>query len=227
MRKLNSKLLIKDIVLDEEIYPRNQYFWQVAYDYSESMKTGVKFPKIAVAKVGNAFILVDGKHRLEAYKILKQKSIAVEVLIGLNKKQIFEEAVKRNIAHGKTLSVQEKLSVALKFRDMNYTLDKVSKLIQIPVGKLKDLLSRRLFNSITGEEIVLKRPFEDISRSASNDMAKEDIEMAQKEFFGRKQEAVISELIVLIETKAINLKNKKVFAKLRKLKSLLNGVKLK
>lgn len=224
MKKINTKLLINQIVLDETLYPRNTYYWQVAYSYSSAMKSGAKFPKIVVAKLDNSFVLVDGKHRLEAYKLLKKKFVDVEVLVGLTKEKIFEEAVRRNITHGKPLSVQEKLQVAVKLRDMHYTTEKISQLVQIIPSQLKSLLGKRLFNSITGEEIVLKKEFEDVSKSPYAEVAKEDIETLQDNFTGQEPTHIIDELIVLLKTKALNLRDKKVKEKLLKLKSLLRKI---
>jgi ParB-like chromosome segregation protein Spo0J len=221
-KQIYAAIQIEDVVFDEKLYPRNNYFWQTAYDYSESMKTGVKFPRIVVAKIGNAFVLVDCKHRLEASKILKQKVIEAEVLVGLTKEQIFEEAIRRNIAHGKPLSVQEKLNVAVKLKDMSYTTELISKLIQIPTGKLKDLLGRRLYSSITGEEIILKKPFENMSKSP-NENTFDTVELAQKEFQGQDQGNIIDELVILLETKALDIRANLV--KLTKLKKLINGIK--
>jgi hypothetical protein len=225
-KQIKTVIPIENIVLDEELYPRNQYFWQTAYDYSESMKTGVKFPPVVVAKMGNAFILVDGKHRIEAYRILKVKTVEAEVLIGLSRNQILEEAIKRNIAHGKTLSIQEKLRLAVKLRDLKYSTDTISRLIQIPNSKLVDLLNKRLFNTITGEEIILKKPFENLSTSTMMQTGTGDIDLIQSSFQGESQEKMVENLIILLKTNAIDLTNKKVAVKLHELKTILRKFKV-
>jgi len=225
MKSTKTTLDRRDIIFDEELYPRNQHFWQTAYAYSESMKLGNKFPLVVVAKLSNsnAFVLVDGKHRLEAYKILKVKRIKVEVLLGLSKNQIYEEAIRRNTNHGQRFSIQEKLSIAVKLRYLHYSTAKISQLVQVSPTKLKSLLSDRLVNSITGEDIVLKADVKHLSGSHYDG----DIETVQRQFRGNEQLPLIQELCVLLETKTINLKSKKVLSALLKLKTLLRKIKSK
>lgn len=245
MKSIKTKIPISQIVLDKSLYPRNDYFWQVAYDYSESMKAGAVFPRIVVAKLGNSMVLVDGKHRMEALIILsnakvngkhnKNKEVPmadVEVLVGLNRNQIYEEAIRRNITHGKSFSVQEKLNIAVKLRDLKYSTEQISKLVQIVPSKLTPLITRRLFNSITGQEVILKKEFENISDESrqegfeNNNASNLDVEVLQQSFAGKSHEKIIDELIILISSKAIDLKDGKMIQRLKKLKALINKIKV-
>ena len=108
-RAIKQKVLIEEIFFDEDLYPRTQCNWQTSYDYSQSMKTGSKFPDIVLAVFNNRKYLVDGKHRIEACKLLKIKSIKAIIYTGWNKKKIFEEAIKYNITHGRDVSHYENL----------------------------------------------------------------------------------------------------------------------
>lgn len=227
MRKIKNKMFLKDIVIDEELYPRNDYSWQVAYDYSESMNSGANFPNIVVAKHNDVFILVDGRHRLEATKVFlgrkkfKEHQQDVEVLIGLSKQKIYEEAVKRNISHGRSLSVQEKLKIASQLSEYKYSLANISRIIQIPANKLINLQAKRITNTLTGEEVVLKKTFENIVDTAP----RTDIDLVQHKSKGIPQINLINELIILIKSKSIDLKNKNIKTKLIELKELLAKLK--
>jgi len=223
-KKITSEIELNRIVVDEELYPRNQYNWQTAYDYSESMKTGADFPKMVVAKHNNVFILVDGRHRLEATKIVLGKKKfneakkKVEVLIGLSKREIYTEGIRRNIVHGLRFSVQEKLKIAVKLKDLKYSMAEISKLVHITVHKLKDLTQRRVVMSDDGK-IVLKSTFE---RTGGNH---ENIESIQQPFKGQFQLNLVKELVTLLETKTIDLEDKKVYQELLQLKKLLRNIK--
>ena len=236
MRKTNMKIALTKIVTDKEIYPRNDYYWQVAYDYCESMRAGAKFPKIVVANVKNsdAFVLIDGRHRQEAFKMLlgkkwKNAKTDCEVLIGLDKKQMYEEAVRRNITHGKPFSVQEKLNIALKLRDLHYTTARISEIVNIIPSKLSNLIGKKLVNTITGEEIILKKDCDNLvlSQSQGSQKLPSGIGEIQNRFMGRSQDRIIEELIILITTKSLDLKDKKVAHNLKRLKAILNKMKLK
>lgn len=229
MKKIiKGKILLKDIVIDEKLYPRVNYSWQTVYDYSESMKSGAKFPRIVVAKYKNMFILIDGRHRLEAYKQLSgakkfnKLSLVVDVLVGLTKNKIYEESILRNITHGRPFSVQEKIKIAVRLKDLKYSQIKISNIVNIPVGKLSTLISRRLTNSITGDEIVLKKPFEHLY----NDDELGDVSYIQKGFKGESQLSLINSVIILLETKTINKTDEKVIVGLKKLKKILTRYKI-
>lgn len=68
---------VKDVITDKDYYPRAEWNHLTAYSYAQAMRAGAKFPPIVVAKINGQLILVDGKHRLEAKKILeiKRKSV--------------------------------------------------------------------------------------------------------------------------------------------------------
>lgn len=215
------------IVFDKELYPRNDYFWQTAYEYSEAMKLGRKFPPIIVAKLDNNLVLIDGKHRLEAYKTLKVKNVKVEVLFGLkNKAQAFEEAIRRNITHGQKLSIQERLYCAIKLADWGYSQDKVSGIVNVSPHKITELMGRKLVSSVTGEQIILKKDIEHMREQYDNKPMPNSAIVMQDSFMGKENGEVIDELINLITTKTLNLKSKKIKAKLKTLRKLLGGLKL-
>ena len=120
-RKIISKVKLAEIYFDEDSYPRTQPSWQTSYIYSQNMLAGSKFPPITLALLNGKKYLVDGKHRYEAHRILKKKSISAEIFTGWNKRKIYEEAVKRNVAHGQSLSPYEKRKIILKLRSMKYS----------------------------------------------------------------------------------------------------------
>ena len=55
----NKIIPIKDILIKEDIYPRESVSDKVTQDYFMSMKKGDIFPNIDVAKYKNAFWLID------------------------------------------------------------------------------------------------------------------------------------------------------------------------
>ena len=220
MEKETKEILLKNIVVDNDLYPRFNHSWQVAYDYSEAMKIGAEFPNIVVAEHSGVYILVDGKHRIEAYKVLKGKEKfsefrqEVTVLKGLTKKDIYEESIRANIKHGHKFSIRDRLNIAVKLKDLSYTTQEISKLVNITSTKLNNLLGKRLTNSLTGESLVVKRGFENVKDT-------ENIEVIQTSFMGTSQHVLINQLVVLIQTKTLDLKDEKVKESFAKLKALI------
>ncbi|KKN65860.1 hypothetical protein LCGC14_0477960 [marine sediment metagenome] len=226
VRKTLKNIELKQIKFDEKIYPRSQYSWQTGYDYSESMKVGSKFPPIVVALYKRRLVLIDGRHRFEANKILKKKTILAEVYTGWNYQRMFEEAITRNIQHGRPLSPYEKRNIALRLRNMKYNLKEVSQLIQVPFDKLEDFIGQRLISATTGDtlvdrSVVVKSAFKHLAGNKFNKKDFAAIKTTQKEIYVRDQAELLSTLIKLIEGGFLDTSNKKVNDLLNKLRSLI------
>ena len=211
---MKKTLNVKEIFIDEELYPRNGMDWQTSYSYQQSMKSGAKFPPIVVAYLDGKYFLVDGAHRLKAYKGNKVMNVLVEVIRVRDKKELFVQAIKRNITHGAQLSIQEKLTCAKKLLEMKVNMDNVTSIICIPKDQLKNLFERRITNTITGGEIVLKKGVEHL---AGRIVEEQEVSKTS----GDSQAQLIDRLIYLIKNKLLNTKNKKIKNKLLTLKKLI------
>lgn len=208
---------IKQVTFDKNLYPRTNYDWKTALNYRDAMKMGDIFPPIVVAKYGKKYILVDGKHRLEANRMLKRKHIQVEIKDGLSAKEIYIMAVKSNLNHGKALSSYDKANIIIKLKDLHYDTKQISKIINMPMGYLTKFSANRITNSITGKEIALKSEMKHFAgREVSQNM-----DLVQGSFQGMEQLEVIDEIIILLKNNLIDKRNKKVIVKLKELKKLL------
>lgn len=215
-RKINKEIDLKEVFFDEDLYPRSSFNWQTAYDYTQSMRTGVKFPPITLALLNKKLYLVDGKHRLEATKSLKKTKIEAEVFTGWTKKDIFQEAVTRNIAHGRILSPYEKRNIALKLRGFGCNEKEVSSLIQVPLDKLEHFIGQRLVNSLTGETIIKS----EIKHIAGGNVDY-SVELIQKSMHHQNQGRLLNDFLNLLEHDLFNREDKKISLLLAKIKSLL------
>lgn len=235
---MNAKMKVNltDITFDEDLYPRSQYDWKTAYDYSQSMRVGAKFPPIVLAVFEGKKILVDGKHRIEASKLLKKKEIEAIIHVGWTKKQIFLEAIKLNIAHGRGLSPYEKRRLALKLTQMEIGKQGICEIIQVPIDKIDNFVAQRLINSVTGEEInsaehekkmnefgqaILKSGFKHLAGTNINEFDVLDIEEAQKGFNMSSQVELLSQVVKILERDLFDKTNPKVVKLLSTIKSLL------
>jgi len=216
---IRKKVNLNQIVFDEDLYPRIQVSWQTVFDYSESMKTGVEFPPITLAFFNKQLILVDGAHRLKACKNLKLKNIKAEVLIGLNRKQIFIKAVERNISHGRILSPYEKRRIALKLRKLKYKDIDISNLIQVPMEKLDNFIEQRLINSITGETIITKTPLKHLAGGTFSGAEISSILKAQMKLSIQDQLHMLTQFRDLLRSSLIDFDNKKISNLLAEIKT--------
>lgn len=227
-RKITTKVPLAEIYFDEDFYPRTQPSWQTAYIYSQNMLSGSKFPPITLALFKGKKYLVDGKHRYEAYKLLKKKNILAETFTGWDKRKIYEEAVRRNMAHGQTLSPYEKRIIILKLRSMKYSNTNISKLIGVPQDRITKFIGQRLVSSTTGEIIVDTILKSSLKHKAGGQYTSEEIQ-SMKEVSGKTsyhgQLDLFKQLIELFEKDLVDLDNEKIRSLLLVLKQYINNVK--
>ena len=222
---------VNSITIDKELYPRDNWNFQTAYGYSQAMLAGAKFPSIVVAMANGKYYLVDGAHRIEAKKILKQTEIEAEVVFGWSRQRIFEEALKRNITHGKALTVHEKRVAALKLRNWKYPLKAISELVQVPADKLDNFVAQRLVNAITGETIaeggriiaptstptILKSGI----KNAPDNISAQTLREVQPSVYSGSQRSLIKQLIRIIKGGLLDTGDKEVNKLCKELKELL------
>lgn len=238
-RTIKTKIRIEDIYFDEELYPRSNVNWQTSYIYSDAMKTGIKFPPIVIAKFNNKNYLVDGKHRIEANKLLKKETIDAIVYTGWNKKKIFTEAVRLNVSHGKPLFPYEKRKIALKLMEFKFSQKEISNIIQVSYDKLENFVESRLTNTITGSEVdttgteeltrqigrvVLKTGLKHLAGQNFSEEDANRLESTQEELGSYSQIKVLKEIIHIIEIGMLDITDPEVKELVGELKNLLNGL---
>ena len=159
-----QKIDVTKVILNKDLYPRHNLNWAVKCRYYNALQAGAKFPPICVAKLGKELVLVDGLHRLTAFKENKIAKISCEVLEGLTEKEIYIEAVKRNVSQGQPFSTYDTTKVILDLQKWNVSLETISELISIPVDKvIPFVVARTTHITDTGEEIALKSPLKNLA----------------------------------------------------------------
>ena len=223
---------INKIVVDKNLYPRDNWSFQTAYGYSQAMVAGAKFPPVVLSLSRGKYYLVDGRHRIEALKLLKETEMPAEIFVGWSRQKIFEEAVKRNITHGKALTVHEKRAAALKLRGWKYDKSQISELVRVPMDKLDNFIEQRLVNTITGETIavgdrkvqkivpvVVKSGIKNVTERET--VSIKTLNEVQPSLYAGSQVSLLKSLVKIIESGLLDTKNKQVTRLCKKLKELL------
>lgn len=210
-------LRITDVKIDKEMYPRMNVDFVTCARYINALKSGANFPPITVAKLEEEYYLVDGAHRLSAYKANKETHVQTEVLEGLDKQQVYVEAVKRNVTHGRQFSTYEVTSICITLDKWKMSQEEISEIIRIPATDIKPFVAKRM-TRITGtqEEIPLKAPLKNF---AGVDL---DQKIDQTGLIGAGQVRLISNLNSLFKRNLIDTDNKFVKRELKKLHKSLN-----
>lgn len=221
VRQVQKTLKVEDITLINELYPRERVNWMTTYKYSEAMKSGSKFPPIVVAFLNKKYVLVDGWHRLQAMKNNGVEKVFCDVRVGMDKTDIFKEAIKLNIRHGQPFSSYDLTRSILKLKRMKVPKGEISSIINMPVEKIERFMSKRI-TYVTGQAVAIKKPLrhlmeQEISKKIIND---------QDNFRGQSQISLLEELITILKNGWLDTSNKVVAEKMEELMELIGSIKI-
>lgn len=100
-------LFIKDLLLDQKYQARSRMDPQVIKDYEGLISEGVEMPPIKVVCIQNQLYVVDGFHRVHAYRNQGRDRIEAEVIESTAQDALIL-AISANQSHGLRRSIQDK-----------------------------------------------------------------------------------------------------------------------
>lgn len=191
---------IKEVQIDEGLYPRMHSDFVTIARYINAMKSGAVFPPIKVAKNEQGIhVLIDGRHRMEATMACKKEHIQAEIAEGLTDKEIYLEAVKANMTHGRQFSTQEVTQIAITLQDFDMGLEEISEIIRIPANGIKAFVAKRMVRETeSGKSFALKKPLQRILAGLPISID-EGLQQKQLRLDGRNQIRTVDALVVLFK----------------------------
>jgi len=205
MSQETKQIKIEDIVIDEEIYPRKQDVWLVAFQYSQAMKAGAVFPPIVVGEYKKKLYLVDGRHRIDANKLLENDSVRAIVKKYTDKKTMFVDAVKFNNIHGKSLTVADKTKIFGILRNWKYPDLTISTLLNTPIDNFNIFITRLV--GPEGKQQTIRSPI--VAELGKNITEQEAYKIAitenQNKFVNRTGLQTLTNAIAMFENNLISL----------------------
>ncbi len=145
---------IKEIILDEKLYPRVKSNERIITSYIKDMKKGDVFPSLFIGLFKGKKYLIDGRHRLEAYKALGEKYVNCEVKTNFpDFDDMFLASFRSNMAHGIRLNKKDKMRVAHILENMHYDVGDISKLTGITVKKIESAIKGRIHHVLIKDKI--------------------------------------------------------------------------
>lgn len=148
-----QKVLLSQCVVDMTIYPRESVDAQHVSELARAVESGAELPPIVLCK--NSKRVVDGVHRLRAYKKLFGDEHAVKAVFKnySSDREMFIDAMRYNAIHGKRLTHSDRqhcLTVADRFRIGTKSL---ADALQVAPGHLG-----ALSGSSRGNLVVVSKP---------------------------------------------------------------------
>ncbi len=109
--------------------------------YMEKYESGTSKPILVKEINRQEYILIDGKHRLEAKKRLKNRKIDCE-LTDLEDKELYAKAVECNVEHGVRLSENEEIEVLKNLITEGRTQEKMAEIFHISQGAISQRIKK-------------------------------------------------------------------------------------
>lgn len=210
---------LDSILIDELLYPRNELAWRDVQRYIAAVNIGTEFPPIIVGKRDGRYVLIDGRHRYEAFKRAKKEKIAA-LLTKLPEDKWFAEAVRLNVIHGHPLSYQEKLKAAMILKRQNFSLEEIEKIVVVQTEQLEQAINKRgaWINPNDVRPVVAKASIaamaEQRGRVWLENQAKK-IESQQGILSGHTFKDLASELIMLLDSDFVTDENLSIVIELQ------------
>lgn len=196
-------LSLDSILIDELLYPRNELSWRDVQRYIAALQLGAEFPPVVVGKRDHRYVMIDGRHRYEAFRRAKKEKIPA-LVSKLPEPQWFAEAVRLNVVHGHPLSFQEKIRAAMILKRQSFNVEEIGKIVAVQSEQLEKAINERghWVHPDDVRPVVVKASI--AAKAAKNGrewLEKEagGIEQKQGTLSGHKIKSLIEELLVLLD----------------------------
>ncbi len=145
MNKKMVTVLLKD--LQKNLFVRQALNQEHALYLGELLENGVKLPPIRITREG---IVIDGRHRIEAYELNGRTEIEAEVVEVRSENEMIAEAYKANIGGSLPPTQQDTEHTILLLLERNETIKEIARLLALPpsltrkyVGNVKSKAMRQ------------------------------------------------------------------------------------
>jgi hypothetical protein len=214
------KMKAAELVLDFEIYPRNNVDGKHVRDIADARAAGVEMPPVIVEKKSHR--VVDGFHRVKGEILFAGEDASVLVIEKTYRDEaaLFLEAMSLNAAHGAKLDPCDRTRCAIIAERLSIPLDQVAGALHMPADKLGALRANRTATSPGGMTIPIKRT---IRSHAGKRLTRRQV-AANEKLSGMNQQFYANQLIELIEADLLDKDDQILTERLRVLHGLLGEV---
>lgn len=215
------KLAIEKIIVDENIYPRSSVNEFNISKLVAALASGVVLPPITVE--AKTFRLVDGRHRFEAYKKNKIKTIEVVTKVYKNEADLFADAVRCNIGHGLQLDSYTVRAAVIRLTEYGYSKEAISDVVRMPVEQLEKIERGYASEQASGKPIALKGG---LSHLKGTSLSPQQMQI-NRHYGGAKATFYIRQICELLENNMAPLESPNFIYEMDKLTDLWLGLKSK
>ena len=213
------KIRCSELVFDFDLYPRNNIDSVNTKSMIMAMEAKVEMPPVIVDKKSRR--IVDGFHRVRAKITLDGEDSEITVIEKDYKSEqdMFADVMRYNSAHGARLDSADRVRCTIIAKRLGISIEKTAIALNMPADTLERLVVDRTATH-KGATISLKRT---VRRFAGRKLTEEQVK-ANDKLSGMNQSFYVNQLIILIESKMLDLEDENLMTSLSKLQELLNEV---
>jgi len=212
---------ISGLVLDRALSPRERLGSSHVRQLAESIQAGATLPPIVVERETSR--VVDGFHRVEAYRRLRGPEALVEVLEKdyEDEAALFEDAMRLNSAHGSRLAPYDQLRCVAIAERLYIDPSRVARALSVRASYVGELKARRMGTELSSRAAIpLKRTIEHMRGRA---LTREQMQ-ANHKLGGQNQAFYVQQLIILLQNDLLDTEDEDLMARVGTLKALLSRV---
>lgn len=216
MKETTRTIKASKLVLDYDLYPREQIQSFHIRQMIEALEAGTVLPPITVDRKSKR--VVDGFHRVRAYQKLYGKDTEVPAILKTyeSEAQMFAEAIALNTSHGRTLTPYDRARCIARAEELKIEPTVAARALNMTVEALGRLKTERLGYFQT-KPITLKRT---MAHKAGEELTEEQVEYNRHA--GPNQTFFINQVIGMLEANAVDWEQETVVKALKHLYELLD-----
>jgi hypothetical protein len=217
MRKMKAA----ELVLDFEIYPRNNIDPHNVKSLVEALAAGAELPPVIIDRASKR--VVDGFHRVKAHLRQLGDDAEIEVIEKRYKSdaELFLDAARYNAAHGAKLDPCDRTRCIIISQRLGIDDDAIASALHVPIERVIELRVDRTATTQGGLTVPLKNT---VRKGFHGRTLTKRQEQANERLSGMNQQFYANQLIELIEAKMLDLSDDSLIERLRHLHGLLDGV---
>jgi len=217
MKQTTTKIKASKLVLDYDIYPRQDVQSYNVHLMVEALESGAVLPSIIVDKKSKR--VVDGFHRVRAYRRLFGPDAEIPCILKeyVSDDDMFAEAMALNSTHGRNLTPYDRARCLARAEELKMDVAVVAKALNMTVETLGRLKTERL-GYFQAKPIVLKRT---TAHLAGEELTEEQFAY-NRQAGGMQPTFYINQVIAMLEAEAVDWEDEKAVRGLKRLRELLD-----
>jgi hypothetical protein len=144
---------IRQVVIDDTIYPRNKVILFNINRMTDAFDAGARFPPLVIEEGTKR--LVDGRHRYEMFKGKGVKKVEVIAKVYSSDADLFADAVRLNIGHGQNFDQITTRTAIIRLGEYGYSRAQIAEIVRVPAVSLEGI-ERGFALSEDGKPLALK-----------------------------------------------------------------------